>query len=144
MAEREVFFEDVDVADEIPPLPFRLTKEQVRHYAALCGLAEMGRFTDEEEARKEGHRTIVAPGNMVLGLLSRVLTEWAWNGTLRKIEANLRDFVQPDEDLTSYGIVTAKHIRAGENLVECDVYIENGDGEKLATGTAVMALPSRS
>ena len=143
MAAHEVWFEDVEVADELTPLSICPTKEQIRQYSVVCGLQDFGRFTDEEAARKEGLRTIIAPANMIVGFLSRLLTDLARNGILRKLDVNLRAFIPPDDELTCLGIVTEKRIHAGENLVECDVFIENQDGEKVTTGTVTVILPSR-
>ncbi len=35
-----------------------------------------GRFTDDEAAKKEGLPGMILPGNMSLGLLSKLVTDW--------------------------------------------------------------------
>ncbi len=37
---------------------------------------EVPRFTDDEGARKEGLPGMILPGNMSLGLLSKLVTDW--------------------------------------------------------------------
>jgi hypothetical protein len=36
-----------------------------------------------------------------------------------------------------------KMVATGENLVDCDIWVENQDGVKVAPGSATIALPSR-
>ena len=42
------------------------------------------------------------------------------------------------------GLVTRKYVANGDHLVECDIWMENGDGDKTTPGTALVSLPSRS
>ena len=55
----------------------------------FVGVARMqsGRFTDDEYARKEGLPGAIVPGNMSLGFLSRMLTEFFPAGTLKELTA---------------------------------------------------------
>ena len=50
----------------------------------------------------------------------------------------------PGDSLTCKGTVVKKYQQNGENVVECDVYIENGKGERTTYGSATVQLPSRT
>jgi hypothetical protein len=41
------------------------------------------------------------------------------------------------------GVVTGKKEENGEYLVDCDIWVENGKGEKTTPGKATVALPSK-
>ena len=42
------------------------------------------------------------------------------------------------------GVVTKKYVENGENLVECDIWLENHKGEKTTPGSALVALPTKT
>jgi hypothetical protein len=39
--------------------------------------------------------------------------------------------------------VIKKYEEGGEHLVECEIWVENGKGEKTTPGSALVALPTR-
>ena len=41
------------------------------------------------------------------------------------------------------GTITKKYQESGVNLVDCDIWLENAEGQKTTPGTATVALPSR-
>ena len=41
------------------------------------------------------------------------------------------------------GKVTAKYVRNGSHYIECDIWIENGKGERTTSGHATAELPTR-
>jgi acyl dehydratase len=142
MGAQVVYFEDVDIGDEITPLAFNPTRETIRAYVQACHITEK-RFTDDAYARRLGMDGIIAPGNMGLAYLSRMITEWAAGAVLRKLEVRFRGFIKPDMVLTCKGIVVEKHVRGVENSIECDVFIEDEDGARPVSGSATVILPTR-
>lgn len=133
-------FDSVNVGDTLGPQEIYLSKDQVRNYARTCGM-EAPRFMDDEGARAEGLPGMIAPGNMSLGLLSRLVTDWMGmsGARLARLGTTYRQPVQPDHTLTVSGFVT--HIEPGEKRVEIDVWIENEDAERLVIGTASVQFP---
>lgn len=137
----ELFFEDVEVGDELPPLRPQLDGEAVRRYALAANMPG-GRFLSDEAARAEGLPGQIVPGNMSLALFSKMLTDWGEGVTVKRISATFRRLVHPRTPLTIHGVVTEKRDDVG--LVECDLILENQEGERLVTGTATVQLPRRS
>ena len=133
-------FDAVKVGDTLGPQDIYLSKDQVRNYARTCRM-EAPRFMDDEGARAEGLPGMIAPGNMSLGLLSRLVTDWIGQSGARlaRLGTTYRQPVQPDHTIILSGFVT--HIEPGEKRVEIDVWIENEDAERLVIGTASVEFP---
>lgn len=142
MSGNAVYFEDVDIGDEITPLEFTPTREMIAAYVNACRITEK-RFTDEAYARSLGMDSIIAPGNMGLAYLSRMITDWAAGSALRKFDVRFRGFIRPDVPLICKGLIVEKHARGSENSIECDVFIENEDGDRPVSGSATVILPTR-
>jgi len=131
-------FADVHIGDTLGPVQQFISKDQCRRYARACGL-DAPRFTDDEGARKEGLPGMILPGNMSLGILSKLVTDWLGadgGARLVRISTTYRVPVQPDHTLTLQGFIT--HANEAERTAEIDVWIENEDAERLVTGTATV------
>ena len=133
-------FENVQIGAAIGPEPMFLSKEQSRRYARACGL-DAPRFTDDEGARKEGLPGMIIPGNMSLGLLTKLVTDWIGQSGARilRVGTTYRVLVQPDQTISLQGFVT--HTYPQERACEVDLWIENEDGERMVTGTATVQFP---
>ena len=143
MSETVAYFEDIDIGDEINELDICPTTADVTRFVDVARM-QSGRFTDDEYARKEGLPGAIVPGNMSLGFLSRMLTEFFPTGRLKELTANFRATVPHNMPLTCSGVVTEKQARHGEHLVFCDVTLSNEEGERYVQGTAQIALPARA
>jgi acyl dehydratase len=86
---------------------------------------------------------IIAPGNMGLAYLSRMINDWAQGAVLRKLDVRFRGFLKPGQQLTCKGLIVEKHVRGSENSIECDVFIENDNGDRPVAGSATVILPTR-
>jgi acyl dehydratase len=132
-------FDEVNIGDTLGPLELFVSKEQCRNYAKIMGMGDIaGRFTDDEAAKKEGLPGMILPGNMSLGLLSKLVTDWigASDAKLSRISTTYRVPVQPDHTLTIQGFITNKN--AADRTAEVDVWIENEEAERLVTGTVTV------
>ena len=135
-------FADINIGDTLGPSEQFVSKDNCSAFARAGGI-EAPRFTDDEGARKEGLPGMILPGNMSLGLLSKLVTDWigAEGGArLIRMSTTYRVPVQPDHKLTLHGFVT--HSTPAERTAEIDVWIENEDAERLVTGTATVQFDS--
>lgn len=137
---KTIYFEEVEEGDELPPIELQLTKDFVRRYARTAGM-DFPRFTDDEGARKEGLPGMIAPGVLSMGLLARLIGEWNHAAQVTRIGTTFRSPVLPDCTVHLLGFVTEKH--AARHTAECDLWMENADGERWVVGTATVKLPSR-
>ena len=135
-------FEDLNVGDPLGPVELFVSKDQARKYARACGL-DFPRFTDDEAARAEGLPGMILPGNMSLGILTKLVTDWlgSGGGELTRIGTTYRQPVQPDLPLTLQGFIT--HTQSADRSAEIDVWLENADAERLVIGTATVQFPAR-
>jgi acyl dehydratase len=136
-----VTFDDIEVGDELPPLKLTLTGAQVRRYAETANMPG-GRFMSDEEARAEGLPGQIVPGNLSLALFSRLLTSWREGVVVKRLSATFRALVRPGVPLIVSAVVTEKHASDHGDFLECDLLLENADGDRLVTGTATVALPA--
>lgn len=142
VSEQVEYFEDIEVGDEIEEMEICPSTEDVIRYVTVARMRR-GRFIDDAYARTEGLPGAIIPGNMSLGFLSRMLTDFFPKGTLKTLTANFRATVPHNVPLLCSGVVTEKLEQDGENLVFCDVLLCNEDGDRYVQGTAQMSLPKR-
>ena len=96
----------------------------------------------DDEARAEGLPGQIVPGNMSLALFSRLLTTWVPAVRIKRLSATFRGLVHPGVPLRLQAVVTEKHESDHGRFIECDLILENDDGERRVTGTATVELPS--
>ncbi|MCE2464318.1 MAG: dehydratase, partial [Dehalococcoidia bacterium] len=65
-------------------------------------------------------------------------------GAIRRLGFRYKGFSFPGDVLTCKGRVKGKSAQDGQRLVECDLWVENQDGEQvLAPASAALDLPLR-
>ncbi len=132
-------FETVEPGDEMPPLEIALDPGFVRDYAIEIGM-DAARFTDAEGARREGLPGQIAPGNLTLALLAHALLAWAPRARLRRLGTTFRALAPAGTRARIFATVTEKDAEA--HTVECDVWMEGPEGDRLVIGTATLELPA--
>ena len=132
-------FEEINIGDTLGPLELFVSKDQCRAYARTMGMGEgAGRFTDDEAAKKEGLPGMILPGNMSLGLLSKLVTDWIGSSNARLTRMSTTYRVpgatrSHDHDSRLYHQQESRGSHA-----EIDVWMENEEAERLVTGTATV------
>lgn len=139
----QLYYEDVQVGDEVPTLVKHPTPRQLVKWAGAVGdYVEI--HYDQDVALKAGLPGIIVHGPLTMAFLGQLMTNWLGDqGELRKLGCKWRGMHFPYEDLICKGKVTKKYIKDGEHLVECEIWSENPKGEKRTTGSATVALPSK-
>jgi acyl dehydratase len=136
-----IYFEDIEEGDEITSVDMYLSKDQVRQYARTANM-DAPRFTDDEGARKEGLPGMIAPGVMSMGLLVKMISDWNPGAEIKRIGTTFRSPVLPDRNIHLRGAITQKDVES--HAAECDLWMENDEGERWVIGTATVALPTRA
>jgi acyl dehydratase len=127
----------IEVGDELEPTTVRLDKAFVATHARALDMP-FPRFTDDDGARREGLPGQITPGNMSLALLARALLAWAPQGRLLRLGTTFRGIALAGIELRIHGTVTEKDEEAG--TIECDLWMENEEGDRLVIGTATLSL----
>jgi acyl dehydratase len=147
MKHARLYFEDVQVGDELPPLAKGPIQQiQLTRYAGASGDFNPI-HQDAAFARAAGMGDVFAHGMLTMGFAAQAVTDWAGVGTVRKIGVRFTALVRLGDVVTCRGAVRAKRSpaagRRGESQVDLDIWAENPKGEKVVTGTATVALASR-
>ena len=142
MAE-QVFFEDVEVGQEIPILQKNCSTQQLVMWAGASGDFYQIHY-DQAFARNTGLGQVVVHGALKHAFLGQLLHDWvAPGGRVEKLGCQYRAMDYPDQDITCKGVVTGKHAEGGHCTVELAVWTENPNGQTTTPGTARVILPSR-
>jgi len=140
----KVYFDDVKVGDELPPLvKGPIQQIQLTRYAGASGDFNPI-HQDDEFARAAGMGGIFAHGMLSMGFVGQAVTDWAGAGTVRKLGVRFAALVRLKDVVTCGGRVLAKSSKDAGNLVDLEVWAENQKAEKVVTGRATVALPGRS
>ena len=138
-----LYFEDVSTGDEIPVLKKNASTQQLVMYAGASDDYYQIHY-DKDLAAAAGHRSVIIHGALKSAWLAQLVTDWmGLAGRLTAFNVAYRAIDYPNDDLTCKGTVTGKRTEDGQNLVDCDIWLENGEGETTTPGSATVALPSR-
>ena len=142
MAE-QVYFDDVQEGMELPTLRKDPTTQQLVMYAGASGDYYQIHY-DLEFAKNNGLPNVILHGALKNAYLGQVVTDWIgeW-GTLKKLSVQYRGMDTPGTPAYAKGVVKKKYVQDGENVVECEIWLENHEGNRTTPGSAVATLPSR-
>ena len=141
---KELYYEDINVGDEIPALRKKITAEQILNYADASGDYNPI-HVDEEFGKKAGLGGIIAHGLLSFAFITQLMTDWLPDPmNLKKIWARFVNMVRPGEEFIIKGWVKEKYTRDGLNHVECELISESQEGRKAIVGKATAVLPSKT
>jgi len=138
-----VYAEDVKVGDELPPLvKGPIQQIQLTRYAGASGDFNPI-HQDHEFAKAAGMGDVFAHGMLSMGFVAQAVTDWAGAGAVRKLGVRFAAIVRLKDVITCRGRVLSKSSKDDVHLAEVEIWAENQRGEKVVTGKATVALPSR-
>jgi acyl dehydratase len=140
---KQRYYEDIAIGDEVSPLVKQPTTKQLVMWAGAVG-DYLPIHYDKDFAQSRGLSGVIVHGQLVGAFLGQLMTDWIGErGILRKLSCSYKGMNYPGEALTGKGKVTKKYVQNGEHCVACRLWAENPKGEKTASGTAIVILPSR-
>lgn len=140
---KQLYYEDIAVGSEIPPLVKQPTTRQLVMWAGASGDYYEIHY-DKDFAQSRGLPGVIVHGQLAGSFLGQLITDWiGGQGSLKKLTCNYRGMNFPGETLTCKGKVSKKYIEDGEHWVECNIWAENPEGEKTVLGMAIVTLPIR-
>ncbi|MBI2867569.1 MAG: hypothetical protein HYX97_04465 [Chloroflexi bacterium] len=141
----------------------RLLWDEVQEGAALpsytvkCGYMEMNRFAgpndefvpihmDPDYAKNEAELPgVIIMGNLKIAYITDALEDWAGpDAWVRKVSVQFRGMDLVNQTLTASGQVKRKYTEHGKRLVECEVWVDNDQGQRGTVGTAIVELQARA
>jgi len=140
---KQIYFEDVEIGSEIPPLEKDPTTQQLVKYAGASGDFYQIHY-DKDFALANKLPGVILHGALKNGFLGQLMTDFAGEyGWLQKLSVQYRGMDQPGSKITARGKVVKKLVEGRRHLIECDIWLENAKGEKTTPGSAIVVLPSR-
>jgi acyl dehydratase len=146
MAGRQLYFDDVQVGETIPPTEYGpLTIADTVRWAGVQENWGPLHFDREHVRAHNGLRTFIASGDYRQALLARTLTDWIGpRGWLRTFSVR---YTAPtfEGDLMRYaGRVVEKSPDPDAPWIACDLEGSNQDGQRTLTGRCTILLPRRA
>ena len=150
----QIYYEDIEVGAEITPLAKVATRRMLVQWAGASGDFNPLHYEDAF-AESQGVGSPIVHGQLKRAWLGQLMTDWIGEqGKLKKLSCQFRamdyprkmkTMEEPQDGETWWckGNVTKKYVEGDENLVDCEIWVENGKGEKTTLGAAVVKLPSR-
>ena len=142
MAE-QVYWDEVQEGAELPPLVKNPTTQQLVMYAGASGDYYQIHY-DKDFAKNNDLENVILHGALKNAFLGHLVTKWMGpDGDLKRLACQYRGMDIPGTPVTAKGVVTRKYQEQGANLVDCEIWLENKDGERTTPGSATIALPLR-
>ena len=139
----KVYADDVNIGQELPPLvKGPIQQIQLTRYAGASGDFNPI-HQDDEFAKAAGMGGVFGHGMLTMGFVAQAATDWAGAGSVRKISVRFQGLVRLKDVITCRGRVLGKSSKNGTHLIDLELWAENQKGEKVVTGKATVALPSR-
>ena len=139
-----LYWEEIEEGMELPPLQKQPTAQQLVKYAGASGDFYQIHY-DTAFAQSTGLPGVIIHGALKSAFLGQLMTDWIGeHGTLKRLSCQYRGMDVPGDTLTCRGTVVRKYREGGEYLVECEIWLESGGGERTTPGTATVALPSKA
>ena len=144
MSATDLYYEDVELGDEIGPVYREVTDADVLQALSVWG-SQTGpsRFTSADVAKSEGLPNPIVPGAMNIAIVGQLVTNWSSTVSLKKLDVVFRGMVPHHRPLTLKGLVTDKDLVDGVPQLDVDVVLENEEGTPLVIGKATVSIPER-
>ena len=140
---KELFWEDVEEGTEITPLVKEPSTQQLVRWAGASGDFYQIHY-DKDFALGNDLPGVIVHGALKSAWLGQLLGDWVGeSGTIKKYGCSYRGMDVPGDKLTCKGKVVRKYMEGDEHLVDCEIWLENSQGQKTTPGSAVVALPSK-
>ena len=143
-APAKLYFEDVQVGDELP----KLVKGPVTHLQLVRYAGASGDFnplhTDPKIGEALGIGGIIAHGMLIMGFVGQLLSDYVGPTALRKFNARFKGMTRIGDEITCTGTISEKYEADGEARIAGKVQAADQNGDVKVTGTFVAALPRRA
>jgi acyl dehydratase len=93
-----------------------------------------------EVARRGLGERVINQGPSNLGYVVNMLMAWAGPTCLRRLEARFTSNVFAGESVVAGGVVTAVNDDGDERLIDCEVWLDRGDGTRAVAATATVTV----
>lgn len=156
MAKKQLYWENVEAGMEVPALSKTATSQMLVKWAGASGDFNPLHY-EFPFAEAQGVGKPIVHGQLKRAWLVQMLTDWIGNeGWIRKFSCQFRAVDYPilmkspseavEDKVTHWckGKVTGKGVENDEHYIECEIWVENEQGEKTTPGKAKIVLPAKA
>ena len=139
-------FEALNAGDTIDGPKFAVSGESIRLFCD-ASLDYNPLHLDDDYMKGNFGKThfggIIMHGMNNFGLISRMITDWAYplGALYRRLETRWVKPVKPGDTIQPTGVVRSKQVSAKSRWILIDVMVRNQAGDKVATGEAMVEFP---
>ncbi|MFX1298018.1 MAG: MaoC family dehydratase [Promethearchaeota archaeon] len=135
-------FSDIEIGDKIPPFTIKLDWAMYKKYNRFVHEINPLHF-NEDYAKKLGFKGIVVAGVFTYNFFIRPLLNWTKDPTsIKKINIWYHKPAYIEDEITQGATITKKYTKNMSNYIECDIWVESQEKEKLASGSAIIVFKS--
>jgi acyl dehydratase len=143
-ASKKLYFEDVQVGDELPRLvKAPVTLAQLVRYAGASGDFNP-LHTDPQVGEMIGTGGIIAHGMLIMGFVGQLLSNYVGPEALRHFNTRFKGMTHLGDVITCTGVITKKYEEDGEGRIAGKVQAIDQDGDVKVAGTFVATLAHRA
>ena len=140
---KELYFEDVQVDDDIPVLvKDPVTETQLVKYSGASGDFNPI-HTIPRAAEAAGLGGTIAHGMLIMGFVGQAITDWVPKKYLKTFGVRFAGMTRPGDVITVTGKVVEKRETGTEKRIVCEVTARNQKDAVVVAGSFEAALPSR-
>ena len=136
-------FVDFDIGDEVGPVSQTPTRDTVLKYADAAQINGLKFFLNQDDSLKAGLARPIVPGPLNTTFLAQMLKNFFTGWRLRTLNTTFRAPVRHGDTVTFSALITEKAEEDGIPTVYCDLLVENQEGDRAITGTAVLVIDSQ-
>ena len=131
-------YESINEGDALPSITNpEITQVQLIRYAGASGDFNPI-HTVPQYAKEAGLDGTIAHGMLIMGILGRLVSDWAGGKNIVKYGVSFKSITRPGDVLTAKGTVKRKFEQDGLKFVECSVHIEDEKGDVKVEGKATV------
>lgn len=139
-----LYFEDVNVGDELPAWSRKTDFMSWNRYAAVNDEFVYIHMDDEAGRKALNEQGAFGMGNLRYAYIVNSLQAWIGDeAEIREIGCQFRAINQKNDVLTVVGKVTEKVVEDGEHRLKLDIDVVNQNGDPTCPGHAIVAIPTR-
>lgn len=140
----QVYWEDVEIGQEITTLVKRPTPTQVMMWAGAVD--DYNRIHAGGGAvNRAGYSKSIVFGPLICAFLRQMLTSWMGvDGWLRKITVRHNAPAYVNEDIVCKGKISGKYIKDGDHYIDLSIQAGHGGMEEGTVGSATVILPLKA
>ena len=144
MSKAAIYFEDIQVGDEIPKLVTApVTHVQLVRYAGASGDFNP-LHTDPKIGEMIGTGGIIAHGMLIMGFVGQMLSDYVGPQALKKFGVRFKGMTHLDDEITCTGTITEKYEQDGQGFIAGKVQAADQHGDVKVAGTFVAKVAHKA